>query len=61
MYGDLQRRKVKRCIYQNKKGVNEHFRRTMNQDVSGNRKRGKGEELQKNKGCMMYEAGIKRG
>ena len=31
-------RKVKRCIHQNKKEVNEQFRRKMNQDVGGNRK-----------------------
>ena len=31
-------RKVKRCIYQGKKKVNEQFERRMNGDVNGNRK-----------------------
>ena len=31
-------RKVKRCIYQNKKKVNEQFVRKMNEDLNGNRK-----------------------
>ena len=31
-------RKVKRCIYESKNEVNEHFGRKMNQDVNGNRK-----------------------
>ena len=30
--------KVKRCIYESKKEVNEKFARKMNQDVDGNRK-----------------------
>ena len=33
-----ERRKVKRCIYQNKKKVNEQFRWKMNEDVNGNKK-----------------------
>ena len=33
-----EKRKVKRCIYQSKKKVNEQFRRKMNNDVNGNRK-----------------------
>ena len=33
-----EKRKVKRCIYQSKKEVQEQFRRKMNQDVNGNRK-----------------------
>ena len=33
-----EKRKVKRCIYQNKKEVQEQFRRKMNQDVNRNRK-----------------------
>ena len=33
-----EKRTVKRCIYQNKKKVNEQFRREMNKDVNGNRK-----------------------
>ena len=33
-----EKRKVKRCIYQSKKKVNEEFGRKMNQDVNGNRK-----------------------
>ena len=33
-----EKRKVKRCIYQFKKEVNEQFGRKMNQDVDGNRK-----------------------
>ena len=32
------KRKVKRCIYQRKKKVNEEFERKMNEDVNGNRK-----------------------
>ena len=32
------KRKVKSCIYQSKKEVNEQFCREMNQDVNGNRK-----------------------
>ena len=32
------KRKVKRCIYQTKEEVQEHFGRKMNQDVNGNRK-----------------------
>ena len=31
-------RKVKMCIYQTKKKVNEQFGRQMNEDVNGNRK-----------------------
>ena len=31
------KRKVKRCIYQIKKKVNEQFGRKMNEDVNGNR------------------------
>ena len=40
MYGSLQQRreKLKRCIYQSKKKVNEQFGRKMNEDVNGNRK-----------------------
>ena len=42
MYGSVQRgekkRKVKRCIIQRKKKVNEQFGRKMNEDVNGNRK-----------------------
>ena len=38
MYGNIQRREVKRYIYQSKKKVNEQFRRNMNEDVKGNRK-----------------------
>ena len=33
-----EKRKVKRCIYQNKKEVNEQFGRKMNQDVDGSKK-----------------------
>ena len=32
------KRKVKRCIYQSKKKVNEQFGRKVNQDVNGNMK-----------------------
>ena len=35
---DVWKRKVKRCIYQNKKKVNEQFGRKMNEEVNGNRK-----------------------
>ena len=42
MYGSVQRReekrKVKICIFQSKKKVNEQFGRKMNEDVNGNRK-----------------------
>ena len=31
-------RKVKKCIYQSKKKVNEQFGRKMNEDMNGNRK-----------------------
>ena len=31
-----EKRKVKRCIYQNKKKVNEQLERKMNEDVNGN-------------------------
>ena len=33
-----EKRKVKRCIYQSKKIVNEQFGREINEDVNGNRK-----------------------
>ena len=33
-----ERRKVKRCIYQRKKKVNEQFGKKMDEDVNGNRK-----------------------
>ena len=33
-----EKRKVKKCIYQSKKKVNEQFGRIMNEDVNGNRK-----------------------
>ena len=33
-----EKKKVKRCIYQSKKEVQEQFGRKMNQDVNGNRK-----------------------
>ena len=33
-----EKRKVKRCIYQRKKKVQEQFEREINQDVNGNRK-----------------------
>ena len=33
-----EKRKVKRCIYQSKKKVNEQFGRKINEDVNGNRK-----------------------
>ena len=33
-----EKRKVKRCIYQSKKKVNEQFGREMNEDVNGNKK-----------------------
>ena len=33
-----EKRKVKRCIYQSKKNVNEQFKKKMNEDVNGNRK-----------------------
>ena len=33
-----EKRKVKRCIYQSKKKVNEQFGKKMNEDVNGNRK-----------------------
>ena len=32
-----EKRKVKRCLYQSKKEVNEQFGRKMNHDVDGNR------------------------
>ena len=32
------KRKVKRCIYQSKKAVQEQFGRKVNQDLNGNRK-----------------------
>ena len=38
MYGCLHRRKVKRCIIQIKKKVNELFGRKMSEDANGNRK-----------------------
>ena len=40
MFGSLERgkEKVKRCIHQSKKEVQEQFGRKMNQDVNGNRK-----------------------
>ena len=40
MYGSVQeeKRKVKMCIYQSKKKVNEPFGMKMNEDVNGNRK-----------------------
>ena len=34
----IYKRKVKRCIYQSKKEVQEQFGRKMNQSVNGNRK-----------------------
>ena len=37
-YKEEKKKKVKRCIYQSKKKVNEQFRRKMNEDVNGNRK-----------------------
>ena len=33
-----EKRKIKRCIYQSTKKVNEQFGRKVNEDVSGNRK-----------------------
>ena len=33
-----EKRKVKRCIYQNKKKVDEQFGRKMSEDVNGNKK-----------------------
>ena len=33
-----EKRKVKRCIYQNRKKVNEQFGRKINEDANGNRK-----------------------
>ena len=33
-----EKRKVKRCIYQSKKEIQEQFRRKMNKGVNGNRK-----------------------
>ena len=33
-----EKRKIKRCIYQSRKKVNEQFGRKMNEDVNGNRK-----------------------
>ena len=33
-----EKRKVKMCIYQRKRKVNEQFVREMNEDVNGNRK-----------------------
>ena len=33
-----EKRKVKRCIYQSKKKVNEQFERKMNEDVNGNKR-----------------------
>ena len=33
-----EKRKVKRCIHQSKKIVNEQFEKKMNEDVNGNRK-----------------------
>ena len=38
MYGGLQRKEVKRYIYQSKKEVNEQFGIEMNHHVEGNRK-----------------------
>ena len=43
-------RKVKRCIYQTRKKVNEQFGRKMNEDVNG--------EFQQNKGCK-WEVGTR--
>ena len=34
----MEKRKVKRCIYQSKKEIQEQFGRKMNEDVNGNRK-----------------------
>ena len=33
-----EKRKVKKCIYQSRKKVNEQFERKMNEDVNGSRK-----------------------
>ena len=33
-----EKKKIKKCIYQTKKKVNEQFGRKMNEDVKGNRK-----------------------
>ena len=38
VWNPIEKRKVKRCIYHSKKGVNEHFGRKMSQDANGNRK-----------------------
>ena len=34
----VEKKKVKRCIYQSKKKVNEQFGRKINEEVNGNRK-----------------------
>ena len=62
MYTTIQRRKVKRCIYLSKEKVNEQFGRKMNEDVDGNKKckKGKGGELQQNKGWK-WEVSTERG
>ena len=39
-----EKRKIKRCIYQGKKKVNEQFGRKMNEDVNGNKKPLEGRE-----------------
>ena len=61
------KRKVKKCIYQSKKKVNEQYGTKMNEYVSGNRKmfwkevsNAKGEELHQNKGWK-WEVGTRRG
>ena len=65
-----EKRKIKRCIYQNKKKVNEQFGRKMNKDMNGNKKLiwkevsnargGKDGEVQENKGWK-WEVGTRRG
>ena len=58
-------RKVKRCIYQSKKDVNEQFCRKMNEDVNGNRKRFWKEVSEVNEGkvesCSRVKDGKGRG
>ena len=47
-----EKRKIKRCIYQSKKELNEQFGRKMNQSVNGNRKLFWKEMVKKNEGKL---------
>ena len=51
-----EKRKVKRCIYQSKKEVNEQLGRNMNQDVNGSKKLF-WKEVSKVKSCSRIEDG----